>query len=133
MWVFWGEYFFFFFRATDTISRKKNCPESTTQYSQTHSPYPQVLFSAVQFYTLKSKLFSVHHCKAGNNAWGKDYSVATYTVDPHSASRLPIIIAILSKSGKGRHAHMCEWPHPLTQHMGRKHCKLPYTNIWGTL
>ena len=58
----------FFSQATDIPSRKKNCLESTSRSSVARLKARLVIPSFAVLHT--EKLFSVQHCKAGNDAWG---------------------------------------------------------------
>ena len=60
----------FSFRATDTLSRIKKKIVRKVPHVVVWLKKLDLLFPALQCCTLKSKLFSVQHCKAGNDAWG---------------------------------------------------------------
>ena len=63
-----------------TKQKKKN-----VQY-KVHPPYSIDSQLALQCYTLKSKLFSVYHCKAVNRAWEYCHSVPICIVGPHNGT-----------------------------------------------
>ena len=91
-------FFFFFFRATDTLSRKKKkkivqkVHHSVARLSP--YPYPHVLFSAVQCYTLKTR-FSL--CSTAKLGIIPGIRLATYIIDQCYASRLTVLQFLVNR------------------------------------
>ena len=93
--AYWSQLFAEFYRCLRVARMPRSRDLADDRQNRLRSPCPQLS-------KLKSKLFSVQYCKA--RPGDKATSVVICIVQP---SRLSIIIAILSKSGKGHQVHMC--------------------------